>query len=150
MDSPLSHQGALTRTVHTELLLDATPEAVWAAVTDFSGYAEWNPVLTHAEGDTRVGSTVHLRLRFGLTVPLRCEVDTCEPGRRLRWFGGVAGMMRGYHYFDLQEAADGGTRLLHGESFSGILVPFVWPFITSKIDAAYADMNAALAARLQR
>jgi len=44
--------------VHTELGIPAAPEAIWAVLTDASGYEHWNPILVKAEGEYREGATM--------------------------------------------------------------------------------------------
>ena len=41
----------------------ATPEKVWAILTDFSGWKEWNPIAEEASGRAEVGT--ELFLSFG-------------------------------------------------------------------------------------
>ena len=41
--------------LHSEVLIDASPAEVWAILTDFSGYHEWNPFLVEASGVPREG-----------------------------------------------------------------------------------------------
>lgn len=137
--------GFLTRTVHTETVLDADPEAVWAAITDLEGYARWNPVMTQVRGKVSLGERVDVRLQVGVSVELRCRIDVLEPGRRLRWTGGVPGLIRGSHYFECH-AEQGGTRFVHGETFTGALVPLVWPVVSRAVGARYAEINLALEA----
>lgn len=42
-------------TWEVEATLDATPAAVWTVLTDFDGYARWNPWLTQARATTPAG-----------------------------------------------------------------------------------------------
>lgn len=45
----------------------------------------------------------------------------------LRWVGTLGPLFRGEHYWLAEEAPDGGTKLSHGEVFSGSLIPlFQW------------------------
>lgn len=40
-------------TIHTSIDIAAPPEKVWAALTDYERYPEWNPFMRRIEGDRR-------------------------------------------------------------------------------------------------
>jgi hypothetical protein len=75
-----------------------------------------------------------------------------DPQRELRWRGsvGVRGVFDGEHIFQLQKLAGGGTRLLHGERFSGLLVPFIMRgAMLEATRNGFIAMNTALKKRLE-
>ena len=39
----------------TEIEINGTVERVWEALTDFSLYPKWNPLIKKIEGDLKVG-----------------------------------------------------------------------------------------------
>ena len=60
-----------------------------------------------------------LRLR-GLPIPIPVKILAVEPGREIRWRGGVPLVFTGEHYFRLTPVG-AGTRVEHGEVFRGIV-----------------------------
>ena len=40
---------------------------------------------------------------------------------------------------------EGGTELIHGEDFSGLLLAPLWPLIAGLLEPMYEDVNEALA-----
>lgn len=48
--------------VRADVVIDAPPEAVWAALVDLPGHSAWDHQLTHLGGEVAPGNTVHLRL----------------------------------------------------------------------------------------
>ncbi|MEL6626996.1 MAG: SRPBCC family protein [Bacteroidota bacterium] len=40
------------RTVYTDIIIDATPEQVWAVLTDTENFAGWGVFLTDIKGST--------------------------------------------------------------------------------------------------
>jgi hypothetical protein len=44
------------RELRREIVIDAPPERVWAAVTDFAAYPEWNPFIRRISGELREGA----------------------------------------------------------------------------------------------
>jgi hypothetical protein len=155
-----------TRQTQTRIVIPAPPDKVWAALSDLANYPRWNPALRlrlWTGSAPRVGGRAWLSLRglpLPVVVPVTFESVSAEPaagtperpetgGRgdklRLCWRGGAWGLMRGWHYFELR-AVEGGTELIHGEEFRGLLVPLIWPLLEPQLDELYASINEALAA----
>lgn len=113
--------------IDTDILIDAEPAAVWAALTDRDRYHEWNPFIRRMDGDLSMGSrlTVEIGAPGQRTMRFRPTVTALEPERQLAWVGRlvVRGILDGEHSFTLHPV-DGGrrTRLVHSERFSGLLV----------------------------
>ena len=136
------------KTLSTQRDLQAPPARVWEVLTDLAAYPTWNPFITEAAGELRVGGRLAIvagGMRF------RPVVLRFDPARELRWRGRlvVPGLFDGEHVFRLAPL-DGGraTRLTHEEHFSGLLVG---PF-SRKLDEetlpGFEAMNRALAARV--
>ncbi len=73
-----------------------------------------------------------------------------EPSAELAWRGSAAvpGLFAGRHYFRLEPEGAGACRLVHGEDFSGLLVPF-FGGILADTEKGFHAMNAALKARAE-
>ena len=139
--------------LHSEVLIDASPAEVWAILTDFSGYHEWNPFLVDASGEPREGTTLSVTLAppGGRRITLRPEVTSVAAGEVLEWWGhlGVRGLFDGRHRFELQ-AAGRGTHLVQSEIFTGVLVPLVARSLDRGTAAGFALMNSALKAHAEK
>ena len=107
--------------IHTEIEIAAPPATVWVLLADLAGYRRWNPMLVAAEGEVRNGGRASLRYRSSLGVELQfaVRITRADAGRELRWVGRRLGI-RGEHFFRL-EPSGAGTRLVHGEVFTGAL-----------------------------
>ena len=136
--------------IESVVQMDATPEQVWRVLVDFAAYPEWSPTLTIA-GRPEAGQ----RLRLTAAAPgekgmrFRPLVLAAEPARLLRWRGRVLlpGLCDAVHEFVLTPR-DGGTRLVHGESFSGLLVPFLGRKL-AETEQGLRKQNAALQRRVE-
>ncbi|WP_055526086.1 SRPBCC domain-containing protein [Streptomyces graminilatus] len=116
------------RRISSSVFIRDTVDRVWAVLTDFESFHEWNPFLVEAGGEAVVGARLSLRFRLpdgGREMVFRPTVLESEPGRLLRWRGrfGVPGIFDGVHTFELTPSA-GGTQVVQTEVFSGVLVPF--------------------------
>ena len=138
--------------IRTRHSIPCPPAQVWAVLTDFNAYADWNPLNVWADGEARAGARVAMRFvdaggGRGKIIARVVTITDYDPGRRLEWVGRIPLLFTGRHFFELA-ASDGGTDLLHGEDLSG-LVPMT--FSAARIarqKAAYEAMNEALAARV--
>ena len=141
----------MSRTVETTAFIDAPPARVWRVLSDLPSWSEWNPFITEALGTLAEGERLAIRvvppgakgMRF---TPVVLDV---EAGRNLRWRGSlpVPGLFVGEHYLELAAAGEG-TRLVHGERFSGLLVPLMGGTLRATRDG-FEAMNAALKARVE-
>lgn len=137
------------RTIKTQIEIHASPDAVWRVLTDFGSYPEWNPVIPEIEGDLRPGGS----LRVYITAPglasrrVKVKVIEVERTRTLRWLGRliVPGLLDGDHSFELSSSTDREHVIVtQQERFSGLLVPFVAPWLIPNMSHAFERMNAAL------
>jgi hypothetical protein len=142
----------MSTTITTTADIPAPPEAVWGVLTDFAAYWEWNPFMDRVEGTPQVGSKlrVHMVRPGGRGVTFRPTVLAAVPGRELRWLGtlGVRGLFDGEHSFTLTADGNGGTRLTHDETFSGVLVTIMRGSV-SGAEAGFQAFNRALTQRVQ-
>lgn len=137
------------REVVTEVAIDAPPTAVWAALADPEGHAGWNPFLVAMRGELVEGARLANTMRpaGGGEMTFRPTVLKVVPGRELRWLGRLVlpRIFDGEHYFLLREH-EGGTRLVHGETFRGVAL---WFLDVTRFRADFEAMNAALKARVE-
>lgn len=137
---------ASTKSVHTERIIPASPEAIWAVLVDTDSYPKWNPVLVEAPGSLEVGASITYQLREpgGRQYALTATVARMEPGVALEQKGGIPGVLTFHHQYRL-EAVDGGTRVTQHEDYRGI---GVWAWDNAWVEPAYAGASDALAERV--
>lgn len=138
--------------IRTSHWIPSPPEPVWAVLSDFDRYAEWNPLNLWAQGEARLGARVPMRFvdaggGKGKIMEQTVTVTACDPPRRLEWVGRIPLLFTGRHFFEL-EAERGGTRLVHGEDLSGLIPMFFSADRISRQRAAYGAMNRALERRV--
>ncbi|TDC78389.1 SRPBCC domain-containing protein [Micromonospora sp. KC606] len=140
------------REISTQIDIDASPDGVWAVLTDFAAYREWNPFIREAAGQARVGETLTLRMFPGKGRPITFtpRVLAADPGRELRWRGRllVPGLFDGEHRF-LLSAVEGRTRLVQSERFTGLLVRPLGSVIDGT-SANFDRFNEALRERAEK
>jgi hypothetical protein len=78
------------------------------------------------------------------------KVRAVTDGVELRWGGGppLPGLADGDHFFRLVDLGGGRTRVLHGEDFTGLLVPFLKGLLR-QVAEGFELTNAALKQRVE-
>jgi hypothetical protein len=99
------------RELRREIEIDASPERVWAVVTDFAGYPEWNPFIRSISGELREGAKLEVRIEppGARAMTFKPTVRAVEASRELRWLGRLLfpGVFDGEHSLRI-EPLDGG------------------------------------------
>ena len=140
--------------IRTEIDIEASPPRVWRALTDFKTFPDWNPFVLAVEGEPKKGARLKVTLRTagGGDMTFRPRVLAADEGRELRWRGRLLlpGVFDGEHYFEVSELSTGRSRLVHGERFSGLLVPWLQRGLESSTRSGFMAMNRAVKRRLER
>jgi hypothetical protein len=137
--------------LRAEIEINAPPERVWAVLTDFGSFPDWNPFIRSISGDVATGSQLEVRMEppEGRAMTFKPAVLKTEPNRELAWLGrlGLPGIFDGEHHFELQPR-NGGTLFVQREKFTGILVPLLGGAL-EKTRRGFEGMNAALKERAE-
>jgi hypothetical protein len=140
------------REIRDEVEIDAPPERVWAVLTDFRSYPQWNPFVTSIAGRVERGAKLDVRIvppgRRGMG--FKPTVTAAEPGRELAWLGRVLlpGIFDGEHHFELEGLGDGRTRFVQREVFRGVLTPVMGSAFDNTLEG-FRQMNQALKHRVE-
>lgn len=106
--------------------INATPEQIWAVMTDAAAFPEWEPNVTKVEGTIAAGQkiTVHTKISPNQAFPV--TVSEFIPGQKMTWTGGMPlGLFKGERTFTLTPQGDGSTQVTTREVFSGLLKPIM-------------------------
>lgn len=133
--------------IQTEIIMQASPESVWRVLTDFDNYSAMDIFIKSVEGKVKEGERVVLKMASSSsTVTFRPRILICKENKELRWLGNLLfkGLFDGEHFFILNDNGDGTTTLVHGEHFSGLLVPFLKNMIHTTTLDNFRHMNERL------
>ena len=112
---------------HASSMIKASPEAIWAILTDAPGYSEWDSGIVRVEGRIMPGEKIKVisKVNPGRAFPVK--VTEFEPGQRMTWSGGMPlGLFKGVRTFVLSPQGDGATTLNVREEYTGPLLPMIW------------------------
>ena len=140
------------REIRSQIEIEAPVERVWKILTDFPAYPEWNPFIRSIRGVPHAGRKIEVHIRppgrRGMT--FNPTVLLSSKNRELRWLGHllIPGLFDGEHRFVLEPEADGHTRFVQSERFSGLLAPLLTGML-SGTEHGFEEMNQALKRRAE-
>ena len=138
--------------IETDVLIKSPLPDVWAVLTDFESFPDWNPFIRSIKGAKAVGELLEVQIQppGGKGMTFRPEVLKFELEREFRWKGKllVKGIFDGEHYFILERVGEIETRLVHGEIFTGFLVGLLSGML-SNTAVGFQLMNEAIKARCE-
>ena len=138
----------MAKEIKTEILINASPEKVWAILTDFQNYPNWNPFIKSITGNVAVGNKIVARLEppevSGMT--FKPKVLQFDKNKKFRWLGNLLfpGLFDGEHQFELIDNGNGTTTFIQSEKFNGILVPLFKKMLDVNTKNGFVLMNEKL------
>lgn len=139
--------------IETTVIIDRSIDQVWEVFSDIEKYPEWSSFIESIEGELNEGEklTVFIQPPNEDGMEFRPTLLKYDEKSELRWKGKMffAGLFDGEHYFKFESISEKRTRLIHGEKFTGILVPFVLPRIKENTIKGFHQFNTALKTRVE-
>jgi len=137
----------------TTFRINAPKEVVWAVLTDFKRYRDWNPSLPSIDGDLRVGSIISLTLAMPGRPSTKVKARLLEvvPKRRLTWHGnaGADWLFAGDREFLIDDTDGSAVSLTHVENVRGALFPLFRLIMGHAIQRHHDELNTALKQRAE-
>jgi len=134
--------------------VQASPEVLWALISDLPGWAAWNPLYPKAEGKLAIGSKldVTLALPGGKPESIAPVVVDWVPHMQLVWrLRLMGGLLRTLRYMEIEPLDEGRASVFsHGELFEGPAAHFMPKALRKQIKAGFIAMSEALQAEAVR
>ncbi len=136
------------KSVHHEIIINASPEKVWEVLTDTEGYANWNPVMKLLEGEVKEGNKVKYQFiqDSDNISEIGATVVQIRPNEVLNQKGGIPLVLTYNHKYLLESAGNSTTVTIH-EDYRGIFVNFWNP---KPVEEAYKRLNIALKEQVEQ
>ena len=129
--------------------IEASPETIWAILTDAAGYPEWDPGMERLEGRIAPGEKVKAFTKLSPGRAFPATVTEFVPGQKMTWTGGMPlGLFKGVRTFTLTSQSDSTTEFTLREVFTGLLLPVFGRSIPD-LTPTFEDFVAALKNRAE-
>ena len=129
--------------------IKASPDTIWAILTDASKYPEWDPVAERIEGKIAPGETVKAFTKLAPGRAFPAKVTEFEPGRKMTWTGGMPlGLFKGVRTFTLIPQGNNTVEFILRETFSGPMLALIGGTIPDMTEA-FQGFVAGLKARAE-
>jgi hypothetical protein len=140
--------------IRTAFPIETSPARVWAVLSDFAAWPDWNPSVPRISGECRIGATLHLTLAMPRrpSANVTAVVTVAEPDRSLHWHGNVVSdrIFSGTREFDIEPQPDGSVVVTHVEDVRGLLFPVFKLVMGDAIQKHHDNLNRALTERAER
>lgn len=104
--------------------VQASPQQIWALLTNAANYSAWNSTVTSLEGEIRPGEKLKLRVTLDPKRTFSPKVTKLQEHEMI-WSDGFAPMFRGVRTFTLTPKANGTTEFAMEEVFTGAMLPLI-------------------------
>lgn len=142
----------MKKQIYSEIDIAAPVASVWGILARTAAYGDWNPFIRRIDGPLEPGEKLRVTMALdeNREMTFKPRLIRVWPQREIRWIGrtGIAGLFDGEHSFVLEDE-DGATRFIHQETFTGVLVPFLWSYLKPRLNKAFAAMNSRLKAQAE-
>ncbi len=136
------------RSIQTAIEINTSAEKVYAHMADFDHYNQWSPFIKSIHGNLEKNEVLRVLIQpqGKSAMEFKPTLLNVEQNKEIRWLGklGFKGIFDGEHYFILEKINHNKTRLIHGESFKGVLVPMLWSMIKHSTKMGFKAHNSAL------
>lgn len=136
------------KSVHHEILINASSENVWNILVDMDEYPEWNPVMKLLDGNVKEGQKVIYQFTQDESnvSKIGAQVVQVAPNALLNQKGGIPLVLTFNHKYELEDLGSSTKVTIH-EDYRGIGVNFWNP---KPVEEAYARINEALKAKAEQ
>ena len=139
---------AMAKEIRTQIVINASPEKVWAVLTNFNDYPNWNPFIKSISGEAKVGNKIiaYLQPPDSKGMTFKPRVLTFDVNKDFRWLGHLLfpGLFDGEHRFQLIDNGNGTTTFIQSEKFRGILIPLFAKMLNTNTKNGFVAMNEKL------
>lgn len=149
--SKIVHPNPHRAVLHSEIVIDAPVNKVWAVATDFGKMAEWSPIFRNLEGDLKPGAdVVGIYEANGQIIRSPAKLTWVE-GQRFGWRGAtVYGTeLHDNHMFLFVPTADGKTLFLQTDDLTNVGRDADMTELANLILQSFEVYNTALKARVE-
>ena len=139
--------------IRTEVEIEATPEEVWAILSDVDGWSSWNTTVHASSGQFAQDAQMDITMKNkkGDAGPhYKPMITTCTPPFKMRW---RAKMMAGFIFTNDKlieiSATESGCKVTHSELFGGLMFKMMSGAMKTGVPPILDAMNRDLKSKAE-
>lgn len=139
--------------IHTDILIDASTNEVWAVLTDTDAYRQWAAFLVKVKGEISDGAKISTAFQMNPAKEKVTTIDhriTVVDGVEFFWAEKGPGGIRDNHHFKVEPTADGKTRFVQSDEIMGGLTWLMGGRLAKMYLEGYQAFNRGLKAETER
>ena len=148
---PALQELEMAHEITTKIEIGAPAARVWAVLSDFAHYPDWNPFILEVLGSVVQDAKVKYRFEFppGIRIRATAKILKFEQEKELRWAAHflTPKLFNGEHYFAIEAINTTSIMFHHGEIFTGLLLPLARPMLEKYGLQTYQALNNKLKQR---
>lgn len=139
--------------IHTNIMIDAAPDVVWAALTDTANYKSWAEFLVGIDGAITDGATITTVFQLD---PKKNKFNRLDhtiavvEGQEFFWEEKGPGGIRDNHHFKVEPVSDGKTRFTQSDEIMGGMTFLIGSRLAKTYLDGYQAFNRGLKAEVER
>ncbi len=141
------------RTIYTDIIIEATPEQVWAVLTDTSSYKDWAVFLVDIQGEIKDGEKITAVFKIN---PKKEKFNTIEhtisvdEGKEFYWAEKGPGGIRDNHHFKVEPVDWGKTLFIQSDEIMKGITWLAGGNLSKMYAEGYQAFNRRLKAEVER
>jgi len=112
-----------SRTTTVQATIDASPDIVWALLTNPEGFARWNSTIKSIQGNIELGKTIKLKTTLDEKRTFSLKVVKMEAPALMVWKSGQAPFFQGVRTYTIEKKSDRKVLFTMTEKLSGLMFP---------------------------
>ncbi|MBL7498357.1 SRPBCC family protein [Frankia sp. CNm7] len=125
----------------TSVVIDATPDEVWAVMRDVERWPDWTPTVTNARADGELREGAVVRIQQPRLPVAEWTVNDLKPGQGFSWISKATGMTTVADHRIVPAAGGDAVTVTLSLRQSGPLAPIVGLFM-ARLVRRYVDTEA--------
>ena len=104
--------------------INATPETIWALLTNAPEFPKWNTTVISIDGNIKLGETIKLKSTLDPKRTFKLKIKEFDPNKRLVWGDGS-----GTRVYTLTDNGNGTVTFTMDEKIGGAMFPMYSKYI---------------------
>jgi len=132
--------------IKASIIINAKPEQVWKALTDFDNLKSWSSSFQGLQGKFEKNGDIEIVFKspFGGQSKMIKKLFHFENGKSFGWTGVFLMGMSDYHTYTLNELSDGSTEFIQTDGLQGGASFLLGKLMEKQMQKAYEVFNKEL------